>query len=322
MPENVNIDEGNEEDTFVDYIYNALDKDGLGLDFKEFISGLTALSTGSLKQKLLLSFSVYDVDGSGKVRKYEMKSVLSSLYGDSESVNQLVEEIYAKYDRDKSDSLSYMEYIQMILSHPHLADFSVDVNPSAVSDSSSVSADSELSGKSLSSIPAHDSHKKFSLRNLAILRKEFQEAAKISGEPSSLENAEFKAVLDAHAIDWRSEVIFDRIFQTFDTAGDNCISYDEFICGLSALTADTPREKLEFVFNIFDVDGTGSINQEEMFLVLKAWFSGEYDDTAAQEFVAQVFANSDKDKSGSLSLREFISAALTFKPIMDVLNSK
>ena len=319
--------EDGEADVFVDFVYDAFDKDGRGMNFNEFISGLAAASKGSMKKKLVLSFQTYDVFSTGKIEKEEMRKVLCSLYRESAKLNELLEDIYDSFDKDHSDALSYMEYVQAILAHPNLADFSLTEEQQHSLDAVDDARNQKDSKGSIQSTIARrqndldSAEENFSLGSLQRLQQEFQEAASISGDPLTIEKDAFRKVLENHDVDWRSESYFDRIFATFDTEGTASISYSEFIVGLAALLPDkNPREKLEFAFSIFDVDGSGKITKEEMVHVLRAWADGsEHGNVKTTEFVDKVFSETDKDGSKGLSLREFINASLKFEFIFKMV---
>lgn len=55
------------------------------VNFGEFVLGLNAMSKGDTKSKLKLSFDVYDVDGTGKISKDEMITVLRSFSNSSDT---------------------------------------------------------------------------------------------------------------------------------------------------------------------------------------------------------------------------------------------
>lgn len=54
----------------------------------------------------------------------------------------------------------------------------------------------------------------------------------------------------------------------FDKKGIGEVDYEEFVCGLAVTCRGTWEEKVEFIFNIYDVDGTRAITKEELTALL------------------------------------------------------
>lgn len=66
---------------FSNYSFNAFDSDKNGyIEFNEFIIGLSITSRGTIEEKLVWCFRLYDLDGDGKVSYNEMLAVISSIY--------------------------------------------------------------------------------------------------------------------------------------------------------------------------------------------------------------------------------------------------
>jgi len=47
---------------------------------KEFVLGLSVLARGTIQEKLLWAFSLYDINGDGLITKEEMHDIVSSVY--------------------------------------------------------------------------------------------------------------------------------------------------------------------------------------------------------------------------------------------------
>lgn len=66
---------------FANHVFRTFDSDKSGfIDFKEFLYSLSVTSRGNLEEKLEWAFKIYDVDGDGFVTKYEMESIIRSVY--------------------------------------------------------------------------------------------------------------------------------------------------------------------------------------------------------------------------------------------------
>merc|ERR1711916_192823 len=65
-----------------------------------------------------------------------------------------------------------------------------------------------------------------------------------------------------------SSFFIDRVWQAFDTSHDDQVNFKEFVIGISAFTKGSVEEKIRLAFEIYDIDDTGGISQEEMVQVL------------------------------------------------------
>ena len=88
--------------------------------------------------------------------------------------------------------------------------------------------------------------------------------------PNEIEKQQFKDVLDEFLISWKNDDYLNRLFDVVDKHGSNTINYQECLVGLSMLMNGNPQERLTLSFELFDVDGTGTISKQEMLTVLRA----------------------------------------------------
>ncbi|XP_075254672.1 Kv channel-interacting protein 4-like isoform X1 [Convolutriloba macropyga] len=63
------------------------------------------------------------------------------------------------------------------------------------------------------------------------------------------------------------------VFATLDHDNDGEVIFEEFIRVLSVLTRRGLEEKLEWIFKLYDIDQDGTINEQELLLVLRALYS-------------------------------------------------
>jgi len=104
----------------------------------------------------------------------------------------------------------------------------------------------------------------------------------------------------------------EHVFRTFDANNDATIDFREFICSLSVTTRGSIEEKLEWAFNIYDIDGNGYISQSEMISIVKAvqrMVGAIQDNRLSKTNVLKIFDKMDKNQDGLLSIQEFISGA-------------
>ena len=60
----------------------------------------------------------------------------------------------------------------------------------------------------------------------------------------------------------------ERLFMMFDRKNTGVIDYDEFMCGLAISCRGSWEEKVQFVFNIYDLAGDGSVSRAELTTML------------------------------------------------------
>nr|XP_030720178.1 Kv channel-interacting protein 4 [Globicephala melas] len=60
------------------------------------------------------------------------------------------------------------------------------------------------------------------------------------------------------------------LFNAFDTDHNGAVSFEDFIKGLSILLRGTVQEKLNWAFNLYDINKDGYITKEEMLDIMKA----------------------------------------------------
>ena len=368
-------------DSFSKRLFTFFDKSNEGtINFTEFVRGLSVLSNATPRDKLKFSFEMYDLEGSGRIAKWEMKNILSGIFASGESalpsqgvsastaaeckarIAGFVDKVYEDYDKDRSGSLTFMEYMQAAMKHPGLKDFmngtgAFDTEAGATEpndENGEQSKDQQEERKSERSAPLDNSdtsavatindsshvRKKFdpeigwTADEVKVLKSRFDDLDRQSSEsPGAITRDQFRAVLDAYAVDWRNDAFLNRIFDAVDVSGSYTIQWRECLAGMSALLrTGSVIDRLELSFSVYDTDGTERISRSEMTAVLQAHrfatrsAEGSSDSGGAklsednsdiQDFVDKVFAESDKDHSGTLSLREYINAGIKFQGLMD-----
>uniref|UniRef100_A0A8C9WNV9 Hippocalcin-like protein 4 n=1 Tax=Scleropages formosus TaxID=113540 RepID=A0A8C9WNV9_SCLFO len=96
-------------------------------------------------------------------------------------------------------------------------------------------------------------------------------------------------------------------FRTFDKNGDGTIDFREFICALSVTSRGSFEQKLNWAFNMYDLDGDGKITRMEMLEIIEVRFSSL--SRTPQWHSDLIFSKMDKDHNDEISLEEFKEAA-------------
>ncbi|XP_028816608.1 Kv channel-interacting protein 1 isoform X6 [Denticeps clupeoides] len=68
------------------------------------------------------------------------------------------------------------------------------------------------------------------------------------------------------------------LFNAFDSSQNGSIKFEDFVMALSILLRGTTREKLQWTFNLYDINRDGNINKEEMTDIVRAIYDmmGKY----------------------------------------------
>ncbi|XP_022189171.1 Kv channel-interacting protein 1 isoform X2 [Nilaparvata lugens] len=126
---------------YAHYVFNTLDQDRSGLlSFEDFVHGLSILSRGSLDEKLRWTFSLYDINGDGRITREEMTDIVNAVYDlmgkytepgiEDNAVTSKVDSIFQKMDRNNDGVVTLDEFLECCLNDEDIT------NSMAVFDSS------------------------------------------------------------------------------------------------------------------------------------------------------------------------------------------
>ena len=187
---------------------------------------------------------------------------------------------------------------------------------------------------------------RYTTADVRSLHTEFKSIAARTTPANRITREQFRDVLSDHRVSWRSDTFCARLFDYFDKREDGSINFGEFVRGLALASSGDPRDKLKLSFDVFDVEGTGTIARWEMRQVLEGIFvtaeQFQYEEvdgasqTQAEEsrqevetslqkehrqqqramqietFVNTIFTSYDKDQTGQLSFMEYMQAAMKY----------
>ncbi|KTF75548.1 hypothetical protein cypCar_00045425 [Cyprinus carpio] len=86
---------------------------------------------------------------------------------------------------------------------------------------------------------------------------------------------------------------------------DGCIDFMEYVAALSLVLKGGVQQKLRWYFKLFDVDGSGCIDREELLLIFKAIeaINGVDQEFSAEELTDMVFNKIDVNGDGAAARR-------------------
>lgn len=128
------------------------------------------------------------------------------------------------------------------------------------------------------------------------------------------------------------------VLSLLDENSSGTVEWKEFVAAVNALETGSPYDKLLFCFRVYDRDGGGSIEREELRQMFTSMLlskpSGSVGEKAAEpasihdatpalkelieDFVDTIFDSFDQNRSESLELDEVLSAVSNNTQISDV----
>lgn len=120
---------------------------------------------------------------------------------------------------------------------------------------------------------------------------------------------EFKKFFGMKNLSEDSNAYVMSMFSTFDMNDDGYIDFMEYVAALSLVMKGGVQQKLRWYFKLYDVDGSGCIDRDELLIIIKsirAINGAQKHEMSAEDFTNMVFDKIDIDKDGQLSLEEFV----------------
>uniref|UniRef100_A0A7D9N0N8 Kv channel-interacting protein 2 n=1 Tax=Xenopus tropicalis TaxID=8364 RepID=A0A7D9N0N8_XENTR len=152
---------------------------------------------------------------------------------------------------------------------------------------------------------------KFTKKELQVLYRGFKNEC-----PSGIVNEEnFKQIYSQFFPQGDSSMYAHFLFNAFDTDHSGSVSFEDFVAGLSVILRGTIDDKLNWAFNLYDLNKDGCITKEEMLDIMKSIYDmmGKYTypnmrEEAPREHVENFFQKMDRNKDGVVTIEEFIES--------------
>lgn len=174
------------------------------------------------------------------------------------------------------------------------------------------------SGASRMAIAAMANVTSLEKRELQSMQKAFMEISQRQGNPNTIAKDEFQEALEGCGITEADNEILDRLFIMLDKTGDQQINYREFLCGIAPLITGDVKEKLNFAFELYDVDGAGVVKKAEMTFVMRSMndVSSYFGDPVMSQDQIQVLVDEiyekfdDEENPQGLNYKDFMNAVI------------
>ncbi|XP_039857083.1 Kv channel-interacting protein 2-like isoform X3 [Simochromis diagramma] len=160
---------------------------------------------------------------------------------------------------------------------------------------------------------------KFTKKELQVLYRGFKNEC-----PSGVVNEEnFKNIYSQFFPQGDSSMYAHFLFEAFDTNKNGSVSFEDFVFGLSIILRGTINDRLNWAFNLYDLNKDGCITKEEMLDIMKSIYDmmGKYtyptmQDDAPREHVESFFQKMDRNNDGVVTIDEFIESCKKDENIM------
>ncbi|XP_007905652.1 calsenilin isoform X2 [Callorhinchus milii] len=160
---------------------------------------------------------------------------------------------------------------------------------------------------------------KFTKKELQSLYRGFKSEC-----PSGMVDEEtFKAIYSQFFPQGDATTYAHFLFNAFDADKRGAIRFEDFVIGLSLLLRGTVNEKLNWAFNLYDINSDGYITKEEMLAIIKSIYDmmGRYTypimhEDVPFEHVERFFQKMDRNQDGVVTIDEFLETCQKDENIM------
>ncbi|XP_035516183.1 Kv channel-interacting protein 2-like isoform X5 [Morone saxatilis] len=163
----------------------------------------------------------------------------------------------------------------------------------------------------------------FTKKELKVLYRGFKNEC-----PSGAVNEEtFKSIYSQFFPQGDSSMYAHFLFEAFDTNNNGSVSFEDFVMSMSIILRGSVTDKLNWAFNLYDLNKDGCITREEMTDIMHSIYDmmGKYTypnmkDSAPKEHVDNFFQKMDKNNDGVVTIEEFLETCQKDENIMQSMH--
>ncbi|XP_035518163.1 guanylyl cyclase-activating protein 1 [Morone saxatilis] len=132
---------------------------------------------------------------------------------------------------------------------------------------------------------------------------------------------EFKQFFGLKNLSDASNAYVKTMFSTFDMNDDGFIDFMEYVAALSLVLKGEVQQKLRWYFKLYDIDGSGCIDREELLQIIRSIraINGNDCEMSAENFANMVFDKIDINGDGELSYDEFMEGVQNDEMLLKTL---
>jgi len=116
----------------------------------------------------------------------------------------------------------------------------------------------------------------------------------------------------------------EHVFRTFDTDKNGVVDFREFLLAIDVTSDGIPEEKLNWAFSLYDVDGNGWIDIDEMTTIIRSIYKmmGPNQTGEAEMKAEDVFRKMDSNNDGKLTRQEFVCSCMNDSKLAQLLSPR
>nr|XP_046192019.1 guanylyl cyclase-activating protein 2-like [Oncorhynchus gorbuscha] len=134
---------------------------------------------------------------------------------------------------------------------------------------------------------------------------------------------ELKRIFGIPASCEEETLYIETVFHSFDTNRDNALDFMEYTAALHLILRGNLEDRLKWSFKIYDKDGNGKLDREEVKNLIRIIYKIKIHTTAINmtpnEICDRIFELVDQNHDGQISVTEFMEGAQKDEWVMNML---
>jgi Ca2+-binding EF-hand superfamily protein len=108
----------------------------------------------------------------------------------------------------------------------------------------------------------------------------------------------------------------EHVFRSFDKDNSGRIDFKEFLLAINITSGGNPQQKLNWAFDMYDIDANGTIERNEMVDIIKAIYNmlgtamAGQDMDSPKDRTEKIFNKMDVNNDGVLTKSEFVEGCM------------